>query len=363
MRVAFLTGSLDEAHGWGRFAAGFLADARRRYGDANVIAPDPSRLRSNWARWHQPFLAIADALALRRELRGCDVIHAVIEPVAPVAFFLSLLLHKPYVISLHGTYADLRTYAPSVRWLYRLAFGRAALLLPVSGYTADVVRRAFPRKRLEIVPGGFSSASASGGQAGKNGPGSPPRILSVGAVKPRKGFHTLVEALGRLRAKGFAFHADIVGPKHTEAYVARLEARLRELGLERDVRLLGRIPQEALDQAYAEADLFVLPSEHDGTGFEGLGLVYLEALSRGLPAIGCLESGAEEIIRDGVNGRLVPPGAAERLERAIEETLGRPDGWKRLSAAAPASVERFRWECVGDLLRSAYQAAIDAYAR
>ncbi len=355
MKIAFLTTTLDETVGWGRFAAGFLAEAKHRNGDANVQSPDPKRLRSTEIRWHQPFDAFVDAWNLRKELKDVDIIHAAIEPAAPLAFFLSLMLRKPYVVSVCGTYADLRSYSRPVRWLYRLAFRHAGRVAVLSTYTMEIFTRGMKDAKTTIVYGGFVPAVRT---QKKERIGAERKILAVGAFKPRKGFHTLVEALGLLKKKGFAFHADIVGPKDANAYVARVEARAAELGLADLVTFHGRVSEEALNRFYAEADLFALPSEHDGLGFEGLGLVYLEAMTYGLPVIGCLDSGAIDVIQDGLNGKLVPPARPEALATAIEAILGNEELWKRMSVAAPESIEKFRWENVGADMDAVYKAVL-----
>lgn len=360
MRIAYITTTLDETVGWGRYAAGFLAEARRRNGAENVLAPDPARLRSTEIRWHQPFAALADAWMLRKELKDVDVIHAAIEPAAPVALFLSLLLRKPYVVSVCGTFADLRSYSNAVRWLYRLAFRRAGRMAVLSRYTLKVFEQGMKDAKTTIVYGGFTPVARA---AGKSSVGPERHIVSVGAIKARKGFHTLVEAFGLLKTKGFAFRADCIGPKDPTGYAVRVEERVKELGLGDRVRFTGRVSEEELNAAYAGADLFVLPSEHDGTAFEGLGLVYLEAMTYGLPVIGCLDSGAEDIIQDGVNGFLVPPGQPEKLAAAIERVLGDETLWKKLAEAAPRSIDRFRWETVGADMDAAYKDAIKEYVR
>jgi len=355
MRIAYLTTTLDETVGWGRYAAGFLAEARKRNGDGNVLAPDPKRLRSTEIRWKQPFAALADAWALRRELRDVDVIHAAIEPAAPLAFFLSLLIRRPYVVSVCGTFADLRSYSSSVRWLYRLAFRRAGRVAVLSRYTLSVFEREVKDARTTIVYGGFDAAARP---ARAPMPSGERRIVSVGALKRRKGFHTLVEALGILKAEGFAFKAECVGPKEPTGYVEGVEARTKELGLSDLVRFRGRVSEEELNASYAAADLFVLPSEHDGTAFEGLGLVYLEAMAYGLPVIGCLDSGAEDVIQDGVNGLLVPPGNPTSLAAAIRRVFTEEGLWRKMSESAPGSVARFRWERVGADMDEAYKVTL-----
>ena len=360
MRILFLTSDLDVTNGWGRYSAGFLAEARERNGASAVIAPRPEDSRlSLWNLRQLPAL-LRTAARLRKEAAGVDVIHAATEPVAPLAFLLSRLLGAPYVVSIHGTYGDLATYAPSVRWLYRLAFSRADRLAAVSRYTAEVVRRQMPRARIAVIPGGFS---LEGLAAGRPARGPEPRILAVGAIKPRKGYHALVEALGLLKARGVPFRAECIGPKASTDYVARLEARVRELGLEGRVRFAGRVSETDLRAAYAAADLFVLPSEHEGTAFEGLGLVYLEALARGVPVIGCLESGATDVIEPDVNGLLVPPGDPEKIAAAIRRILSDAALRGKMSEAAPRSVERFRWGAVGASMDAAYKEVIQTHAR
>lgn len=373
MRILFLTSELDVSNGWGRYSAGFLAQARARYGEAEVVAPDSARLHAKPAGWHRrlsyPLIAAFAAWRLRGEAKGVELIHAATEPVLPHAFFLSLFLRVPYVVSAHGTYGDLRTYPSAISWFYRLAFRRASRIAAVSGYTARIMREQSPQAKIEIVPGGF--AASSGAPKARMMSGAR-RILAVGAFKPRKGFHTLVEALGLLKKEGVAFHADIVGPIDAKAarnpdgrinYFGRVEARVTELGLADRLKIHGRVSEEALDRFYAEADLFVLPSEHDGTAFEGLGLVYLEASARGVPVIGCLDSGAEDVIKDGLNGRLVPPSDPRRLADAIKASLGDEEAWKRMSDAAPGSIDRFCWEKVGAEMGEVYKQAIVEYAR
>lgn len=355
MRICYLTTTFDETNGWGRLSARFLAELKRLNGARNVIVPEPAGL---WTKeepaWDQPFRSAMDALRLRKDCAKCDVIYAAVEPVAPLAMMLSRLTGAPHVISVAGTYADFAAYRKPVRWLYKEAFRGAAGLTVLSRYTRSVLMRQGLRAPVTIVPGGFDP------QVPPRAPrpmSRPPRLLTVGYVKPRKGYHTLVDALALLKKKGMTVHADLVGRMEMDGYVERLKETIAKEGLDRDVRLLGRIPQLELDALYADADLFVLPSEHDGLAFEGLGLVFLEALGRGVPVIGAKESGAEDIIQEDANGRLVPPGDARALAAAIEGILGDETLWARLCAQAPKSAERFRWERVGAEMQAALEAA------
>jgi glycosyltransferase involved in cell wall biosynthesis len=349
MRVAYLASTYDETNGWGRLAARFLKELRVHNGAEAVVAPEASAFRSIEIGPRQPLQALRDALIFRRMFAGTDVIYAATEPMALLGYILSRLLKKPLIIAVAGTFADLSVYPRTVRWLYRRAFRAAAAVTVLSRYTGEVLKRSLPDIEPVIVPGGFDAPAEAIPREALH---RPPRLLTVGYLKPRKGYHTLVEALGLVRQRGQTFRADLVGRKDMGEYVASLERKISERGMSGDVRLRGMISQDELDAAYAEADLFVLPSEHSGSAFEGLGLVFLEALARGIPVIGTLDSGATDIIEDGKNGRLVPPGDPNALAAAVIAVISDETAWKQMAAAAPASVERFRWSDVGERLQA-----------
>jgi len=355
MRILFLSSTYDTSNGWGRYATGCLGQAKKRLGEENAVAIEPSLLRSLALSWTQPLFAVLDALRFLRLARSVQAIHALNEPAAPLASMLAKLAKKPYLVSIHGTWGDLDTLPRRLRSTYRRAFRAASAIVAVSRYTAEVVRRSIGAdSRVEIIHGGFNPQSGPKPKAKGRGSGESFRVLSVGALKRRKGFHTLVDALIRLHEGGVKFHADFAGNLDDDGYVLTLTERVRAAGLTDSIIFKGEVSEEALADLYSRADLFVMPSEHAGTAFEGLGLVYLEALSYGVPVIGCLESGAEDVIKDGVNGRLVPPGNAAALSDAIRELLADESKYKTMSEAAPASIEPFRWEAVGEKMHGLY---------
>lgn len=354
MKVLFLAPDYDETNGWGRYATGVLAQIRRRLGHENVIAPDPKDIPSREPNMLSPLSALADEHRLRKDATDVDLIHAAAEPLAPLAMMLSMHMGKPYLITAHGTYADMRTYGWTTRWLYERAFRHACAIVCVSKYTEQLVRSHFPDAKTRVIPGGFIPPAA---KRASDRPSDVRRILSVGALKRRKGFHNLVDAVGLLAQEGFHFRCDIVGDKEkAQGYVEELQKKTSDLGVADRISLLGRVSEEKLNDLYAQADLFVLPSEHVGTAFEGLGLVYLEALSHGLPVIGSHDSGAEDIITHGENGLLVRPGDARELADAIRLLFEDERKWKHMAEAARPSVERFRWDVVGEKLIELYRA-------
>jgi GalNAc-alpha-(1->4)-GalNAc-alpha-(1->3)-diNAcBac-PP-undecaprenol alpha-1,4-N-acetyl-D-galactosaminyltransferase len=129
-----------------------------------------------------------------------------------------------------------------------------------------------------------------------------------------------------------------------------LEALVADLGLSDRVSLPGVVDATA---HLADADLFVLSSR-----YEGFPNVLMEAMAAGLPVIAFdCQSGPSEVIRDGVDGLLVPPGDATALAVRMGQLMDDPDTRQRLGAAAPDVVHRFGIERVMGMWEDLVDAA------
>jgi len=150
----------------------------------------------------------------------------------------------------------------------------------------------------------------------------PLRILFLGSVIPRKGLHTLLAALEKIHREGaknakenLFFTLDVVGSLTADSAYARkmqeLATVLRAVpagGPPSTVRFHGPLNDSALLEKLKQAHALVVPSS-----YEGFGIVYLEGMAFGLPAIGTSAGAAAEIIRDGETGYLIPPEDARAL--------------------------------------------------
>jgi glycosyltransferase involved in cell wall biosynthesis len=165
--------------------------------------------------------------------------------------------------------------------------------------------------------------------------GRPARVLSVGRLRAKKGFGTLIEACARLRDAGLDLRTEIVGygPERD-----RLGAAIVERGLRDAVALTGRLDHDEVLRRYAGADLFVLPCKVLADGDrDGIPNVLLEAMATGLPVVSTAVSGIPELISDGENGLLVAPEDPAALAAAIERLLADAGLGARQGAAAPAN--------------------------
>jgi glycosyltransferase involved in cell wall biosynthesis len=173
----------------------------------------------------------------------------------------------------------------------------------------------------------------------------PTRLLFIGNIIKRKGFHTLLEALSLSKLN---IRLDVVGGLDVESrYAAAMKKRSQGPDLKSKVFFHGSMEHEDLAAILKSAHVLVVPSS-----YEGFGIVYLEGMAFGLPAIGTTAGAASEIITDGETGFLIKPGdfktLAERLSQ-VENDKG------LLARMGVKALERYRqqptWEKTAGKIR------------
>ncbi|HYE71985.1 MAG TPA: glycosyltransferase [Blastocatellia bacterium] len=164
-----------------------------------------------------------------------------------------------------------------------------------------------------------------------------PLILSVGRFVEKKGFTYLVEACHLLKQRGYDFECQIVGGG--DGYLKQVQALISELQLEDVIRIHPPVTQEELKTTLQRATLFALPCQVIESGDrDGIPNVLVEAMATGLPVISTNISGIPELIKDGVNGLLVPERNAEKLADAIERLMNDASLRESFSEAGRATV-------------------------
>ena len=248
-----------------------------------------------------------------------------------------------------------KTAMPFFRGFLKWAARRSDRVVAISSYTADEVRE-LVHVPIEVIPYTTSlPAPTSVPHAGRRSAGAPFTVLFVGRLVERKGVSHLVDAVNLL-LPGADVRLVIVGDGPERA---RIEARVRDRGLDGRVAVRGQVSDAELQAAYAAADVFVLPAVIDRRGdTEGLGVVLLEAMSHRVPVIASAIGGITDIVEDGVSGLLVPPGDGTALAAALERLARAPDlsvslgdaGYRRLH-------ERFSWDAITRRWLEVYAAA------
>ena len=134
---------------------------------------------------------------------------------------------------------------------------------------------------------------------------------------------------------------------------APLESRVHELGLDERVRFLGAQPRERVVELFRAADATILSST-----WENFPHTVVEALAAGTPVLAMEAGGVGEVVRDGVNGLLVPPGDTRALGEAVRRYFADAELRERLRAAAASSVAEYAPERVfGELERKLLEIA------
>jgi glycosyltransferase involved in cell wall biosynthesis len=130
------------------------------------------------------------------------------------------------------------------------------------------------------------------------------------------------------------------------------------------VRFTGPLDRETVAAAFASADIVVVPSIVDSAGnVDGLPNTLLEALAAGRPVVASRVAGIPDVVEDGVNGLLVPPGDPLALAAALQRLVREPQTRERLGRAARrTAVERLGWEATARAFEDCYAraAALDA---
>ena len=269
----------------------------------------------------------AEALILSQHLqaRGIDHLHNHFAgSSANVAMLTSVLSGIPFSYTLHGP-SDL--YEPE-KWQLREKTARAAFVACISHFArAQAMHFSDPAHwpRLRIVHCGVLPDLYE-----RTAPASRPgtRLIFVGRLAAVKGLRVLIEALAQARETRPDLQLTLVGDGADRAMLERLAAPLGDA-----VHFAGYLSQEAVAAALAEADAFVLPSFA-----EGLPVVLMEALSAARPVIATQVAGVGELVEDGVNGFLVPPGDAETLANRIGRLADDPDLRARMGQAGRETV-------------------------
>ncbi|MFA5111140.1 MAG: glycosyltransferase family 4 protein [Desulfobaccales bacterium] len=331
MHVGLLIyGSLDTISG------GFIYDRRlvsylRRQGDRVEVIALP---------WRSYGLSLLDNLdrGLRRRLDQAPFdLLLQDELVHPSCFRLNGREPRPYPLIAVVHHLRCREHRPA--WqnrLYRLVEKRYLTSLDgficVSRTTQKDVQALMGRERPLVV--------ASPGRDGLPGAVTrdririralapePLQIIFVGNLIPRKELHTLIAALTSLPRNDWRL--TVAGsPDPDPAYARAIRRQIQGAGLNSRVTLLGALPPGELAARCEASHLLAVPSS-----YEGFGIVYLEGMHFGLPAIAGTDGAARELVHHGENGYLVPPGDAVTLARYLKGLLEDREILLRLALSA-----------------------------
>ncbi|MCB9915505.1 MAG: glycosyltransferase family 4 protein [Planctomycetes bacterium] len=382
MRVLYLTDSLSDLDGVGQYTLrllGALEASDPQFGIEVLLArkhrPTSRTTPGHWqvsvalppdyyfymtpARfWANTLLALPKVVAAARR---ADLVHAIKDfPHNWLALTAARLAGKPCVATAHGTYTIQPLHDPRHAARAASTYARLDHLISVSGYTRrrlleDLAGRPPGPERITVIPNAVEAAHYVAPRAVGPRPWHDVRFtLGIGEVKERKGHHLAVAAWAELAREDRELHHFLVGKATGDAYQESLRALARAAGAEERLHFLGNIDEDEKVDLLQRAEVFLhTPVTAADGGFEGFGIVYLEAAAAGTPAIGTLDCGAEDAIREGVTGFLVEqqvPAVTARLR----ELLADPALRARLGAAGREHAARSPWKDNAARVREIY---------
>jgi glycosyltransferase involved in cell wall biosynthesis len=335
----------------GRFLAARGHDVRAVV-SAGRGGPEPAGfpLRATNRERPLPVRLAAGAAAVARAARGADAMYAT--GMYARSALVSRLWRIPLVLKLvndpayerarslglwAGTLEEFQVARPTprlqaLRALRRLTVSRAARIVIPGEYLARIARGwGVGAERISIIPnpapetGGLVSREEARRRLGVTGP----TLVFAGRIVVQKNLPLAVAAMGEVPKPSLVVVGE--GPE-----LRAVERAVTDAGVAERVRFVGPLPRDSVMQWLRAADAAVLPSD-----WENFPHAAVEALAAGTPVIATSVGGVPEIVRDGVNGLLVPPGDVAALAGAMRKVTANGDVLARLRAGAAESSGRY----------------------
>ncbi len=214
--------------------------------------------------------------------------------------------------------------------------------IPSTFVERTFLEKGIPQKKLIKVPYGVDLSSFK--QVPKQD--NIFRVIFSGGICIRKGAHYLLQAFSELQLSNAELI--LIGSMNDEMkpFLEKYKGTYN---------WIGHKPQSELYQYYSKGSVFILPSLE-----EGLAMVQLQAMACGLPIICTTNTGGEDIVRDGIDGFIIPIRDVEELKEKIVYLYEHPDICREMGQSAKTRVQNgFTWDDYGKKMIAAYQKIIN----
>jgi len=322
---------------------------RERIGELAVVYRVGAPIGAMRQGWASP--ALGRALAAST----VDIVHAHLgEDIAvlPVAAVAAVRHRAPLVVTVHASPwltvepVDLRAGAIHTlggaveRWI----LPSASRVLTLTERTAGLLRPHLPPDVVDVIPLGIDVSGFAAGAADPLPEIGHPRVVCAARLVRAKGVDVLIRAMAKLPTAELVVLGD--GPERAALLVLATELGDR-------VHMPGTVPKHEVLAHLAHADVAVLPSR-----YEEAGRWIIEAMAAGTAVVASRVGGIPAIIRDGVNGLLVPPGDPLALASAIGHAISEPALARTLVANGRVTASTHSLDRLTDRVMLAYDAVL-----
>lgn len=285
--------------------------------------------------------AVLQAFAASKRLAGevYDLTHAEFGPLGNLALALGAcgIGTGPVSTSFRGS--DISSYLGRHPHAYKLLAQRGELFMPVcEAFIPRLTALGFPSERTTVYHSAIDLSGFPQRGAAKGGLSGKIRLIAIGRIVRKKGFHLAVEVLHRVVESGIDTELEIIGDGPERKALLRHAV---DMGVTERLITPGWLGRDEIRAHLTDAVVCLGTSVTPDTGeLEGIPNVLKEAMAVGVPVVAFDHSGVGELVRDGVTGFLVPEGDVETMAAAVirfarDESLAR-----RITGAARDLVER-----------------------
>jgi len=392
MRVLFLTDSLSDIDGVGQYTMRLIEAMQRLEPDLEVEVllsrkhrPTSASVPTDWQVevalppdyffYMSPLRfwvsLIQSVRRTTQRAKHADVIHAIKDyPHNLIGALAGKYAKTPCVATAHGTYSVQPLLDKRHRKRALKTYGRFRAMISVSNYTKRRLvellkgQGSLDPEKIRVVPNCVDAPYfAEPRDIGERLWHGKRFTLAIGEVKERKGHHLSLPAFLRVAERYPDLEHVIVGRLSGDDYERDLRAMVRAACMQDRVHFLGNITEDEKVDLLQRAEVFVhTPVTAGDGGFEGFGIVYLEAASAGTVAIGSLDCGAEDAIRDGETGLLVEQNV-DAIEAGLERLLSDPAYAEQLAKEALAHAGDVTWDMNARAVLTIYREALQPGAQ
>ena len=298
---------LNKYSGWGTLSSNYIsmfeknnaiilcnkANLQLKFKQYEVLK-DPLKYLKN------PFLVLIDSFKLIKIIKEIKnnskkeiSAHILVEPYVLFLIILNIFFKKKIFYCI-GTYSNILTSSLKFKIIFRIISSYFTHLIFLSSYSKKIIiNKIYVKKSCKIlVLNPIIKLTTAVNSKKKNNF----NIISVGAIKERKGYHHLVEVMDILINKfKLLIVLNIIGEVNEGLYFENLKNKIKNYKLENNIFFTGKISNHKLDSFYKNCDVLALLSNRTGHHFEAYGIVYLEALAKGKQVIISKDSGGIDI--------------------------------------------------------------------
>lgn len=327
----FFCNHLDKYSGWGTLSINYI----NAFKDKNsIIFCNKSNSQIRYKQYailrdpliylKNPFLIFTDSFKLIKILNKINnkfknklTLHILVEPYVLFLIFISKFFRNKIFYCI-GSYSNILASSLRFKFFFKIVLSLTTHLIFLSSYSKkNILNKISLNKSCKIIILNPMIKLKTSTTKNKRKFFT---ILSVGAIKERKGYHHLIEVMNILINKfKLNINLNIVGNIDENFYFKNLISKIKKYKIEKNIIFAGKVNDNELNKFYENCNIFALLSNKSGYNFEGYGIVYLEALAKGKQVIISEESGGVDIKKVNKKIFTTEPDAYNNISNFIKK--------------------------------------------